>query len=375
MQFGEFLDLLKAGWVELSQITLSKDEIMDRSKSDGLSKGIAVGQTFWFIAQVIARRTQHLAVTPLELTTLALASLNWIAFILWWDKPYDVQCPVKIDIPETWTDTVSVASEFTPFRETSTGPQAVINPVTVGEEIPESKDDCQTEEKFQPRKRIIQTIVKIWHSGQGQLLSVLHELSLAITEPVMDIYKSIFKRLQQERDTFGHFLGTFVLISQPISGPFNSLLGANHMLDGERYCPKDRVGIFYACGSPSILIRSLIATIAGCMFAGLHLIGWHADFPTSKEQHLWGIASILMMTAPLLTIINFLFQIYRIPRGSIKFIIHDGCGVILLVLMVLNIFLCIPARIFLLMEGVAALRRLPTTAYEAVDWTLKTPHI
>jgi len=50
------------------------EAIMDRSKGDALSKGIAILQTGWFILQCIARKIQGLAVTELEVVTLAFAT-------------------------------------------------------------------------------------------------------------------------------------------------------------------------------------------------------------------------------------------------------------------------------------------------------------
>src|SRR6266542_677188 len=71
-------------------------DIKDRSKGDFLSKLIAILQTTWFIFQCIARGQQRLALTELELVTLALASLNAITYIFWWHKPLGVQEPVRI---------------------------------------------------------------------------------------------------------------------------------------------------------------------------------------------------------------------------------------------------------------------------------------
>ena len=92
----EFSELLAAGKIEFPTVTV--EEIEDRSKSDGFSKTIALGQTFWFVAQCIARRSQHLDLTPVELLTLSLAVLNGLMYFLWWNKPLDVRCPVRVDL-------------------------------------------------------------------------------------------------------------------------------------------------------------------------------------------------------------------------------------------------------------------------------------
>lgn len=76
--------------------TITADQIEDKSKGDALSKGIALLQLTWFIVQIIARAAQGLAVTELELTTAALAGLNSIMYIFWWNKPRDVRFPVEL---------------------------------------------------------------------------------------------------------------------------------------------------------------------------------------------------------------------------------------------------------------------------------------
>ena len=89
-----FSELLTAGKIEFPTVT--EEEIEDRSKADGFSKTIALGQTLWFVAQCIARRAQHLDLTPIELLTLSLAVLNGVMYFLWWNKPMDVRCPIRV---------------------------------------------------------------------------------------------------------------------------------------------------------------------------------------------------------------------------------------------------------------------------------------
>jgi len=86
------------------RIRITEKEIADRSKGDALAKIILVFQSSWFIFQCIARYVQGLSITQLELTTLALASLNGITFILWFDKPLGVQAPVRVYMKRKLTD-------------------------------------------------------------------------------------------------------------------------------------------------------------------------------------------------------------------------------------------------------------------------------
>ena len=119
----EFSELFAAGKIEFPKITV--DEIEDRSKSDGFSKTIALGQTLWFVAQCITRRSQHLDLTLVELLTLSLAVLNGLMYFLWWNKPLDVRCPVRVclldksytsDLSDTSDKTESLMDHFGEFQ-------------------------------------------------------------------------------------------------------------------------------------------------------------------------------------------------------------------------------------------------------------------
>ena len=89
-----FSELLTAEKIEFPTVTV--EEIEDRSKADGFSKTIALGQTLWFVAQCIARKAHHHDLTTVELLTLSLAVLNGVMYFLWWNKPMDVRCPARV---------------------------------------------------------------------------------------------------------------------------------------------------------------------------------------------------------------------------------------------------------------------------------------
>ncbi|KIM25421.1 hypothetical protein M408DRAFT_48689, partial [Serendipita vermifera MAFF 305830] len=83
----------------LEFITPTKAELKDKGKSDGLTKLIILVQTSWFIIQCIARGTQGLPLTELEVITLAYAMLNFFIYMFWWDKPRNVECPIRVYKP------------------------------------------------------------------------------------------------------------------------------------------------------------------------------------------------------------------------------------------------------------------------------------
>jgi hypothetical protein len=85
--------------LENKQITLPTEaEIRDKSKSDSLAKIFVLIQTLWFVMQCIARRLERLPTTELEIVTLAYATISFGMFIAWWDKPRNVECPIRVSL-------------------------------------------------------------------------------------------------------------------------------------------------------------------------------------------------------------------------------------------------------------------------------------
>ena len=46
--------------------------------------------------QCIARAVEHLPVTHLEIVTLAYAAMNFVIYVFWWNKPVNVNRPVRV---------------------------------------------------------------------------------------------------------------------------------------------------------------------------------------------------------------------------------------------------------------------------------------
>ena len=74
----------------------TEEEINDRGKSDWLAKSLVLLQTSWFVMQCIARAKEHLPITHLEIVTLAYAAMNFVIYIFWWNKPLNVNRPVRV---------------------------------------------------------------------------------------------------------------------------------------------------------------------------------------------------------------------------------------------------------------------------------------
>ena len=94
--------LVREGYIEFPDIT--QREIRDRSKGDVLSKSLVILQTGWFVVQCMARGVEHLPITELELVTVAFATLNFVTYLFWWNKPLNVERPFRVLLKKPMAD-------------------------------------------------------------------------------------------------------------------------------------------------------------------------------------------------------------------------------------------------------------------------------
>ena len=99
---------------------ITKKEIRDKSKADMFGKLVAGFQAGWLVTQVIARGIQHLPVTLLELSTVALITCTGAALLFWFNKPLNVETPTNLQLDFSVAEILVQAGEpaKAPFRDT-----------------------------------------------------------------------------------------------------------------------------------------------------------------------------------------------------------------------------------------------------------------
>jgi len=102
LTYGLLENLLKIKDLDF-EISITEEEIQDKSKGDFLAKVLAGLQVFWFVVQCLARVAQRHDLTQLELVTLVLASLNTLMYVFWVDKPLNVAVPVRVAVKRRLT--------------------------------------------------------------------------------------------------------------------------------------------------------------------------------------------------------------------------------------------------------------------------------
>lgn len=75
-------------------------EVWDKSKADIFTKCFVCGQISWLVLQVVGRLVQQLPITTLELITLSYVLCTFATYIMWLHKPLDVETPthIKLDV-------------------------------------------------------------------------------------------------------------------------------------------------------------------------------------------------------------------------------------------------------------------------------------
>jgi len=215
---------------------ISKAEIEDKSKGDAISKGVVILQTGWFVTQCIARGVQGLPITELELVTVAFAALNFVIYVLWWDKPLEVQRGVRVYKKRRTEETV---------------------------------DDGDVE-----------ATVGFW----GALRDALSNLPAAIVRGPMT-------------DPFKDSLWVIRVLIWPLYKPANILIpdGESEAVEIKRvdtFYPSNWV----TSKKFAIFLVGAI-TVA---FGAIHCIGWSFDFPSGIEKTLWRVASLSITGVPIL---------------------------------------------------------------------------
>ena len=101
-------------------------EIKDKGKSDWLAKSLVLLQTSWFVMQCIARAIKHFPVTHLEIVTLAYAAMNFVIYAFWWNKPLNVDRPVRVFLRSDVEEPISGAPRLV-SQANRTGLDGILN--------------------------------------------------------------------------------------------------------------------------------------------------------------------------------------------------------------------------------------------------------
>ncbi|KIK53920.1 hypothetical protein GYMLUDRAFT_178172, partial [Collybiopsis luxurians FD-317 M1] len=104
------------------------------------------------------------------------------------------------------------------------------------------------------------------------------------------------------------------------------------------------------------------------MFGAIHCAAWTSKFPSTAEEVLWKVCSLLVTCVPMyLAWVNIIVNIHpNLPTWVWRSIKWVSMG---------TLFMYILARLSLIVQSFVSLRDLPPGIFKAVQWTNFIPHI
>ncbi|KAF8059243.1 hypothetical protein FPV67DRAFT_1634143 [Lyophyllum atratum] len=337
-------DLLNSGSIRMPNIT--KEEINDRSKSDGVAKCLVIGQTGWFVLQCAERWVEGLVVTELELITAALALLNGFMYFFWWDKPFDVRTPVPVYLieephrvkPELQIDGQLLRCDCYALYSHPSAEHYKFSRGNSGVTLPTFSQQLEKRMKAISLKALCRRM--------------LSTLSFNLEWPLLAI-KFTSHRLN---DMTGWATTAYYAVAAE-----DRYVGMFHSVDTDVTSGV----MFGAC------------SIIGMIFGAIHCVGWHFVFSTHTELIVWRVCSVTITSIPAVLFI------YSVASYISKTTLHNSAGHtvsgIVVNMMEFISIVSVPiymlTRISLLLVAFLTLRNLPDGAYAAVNWTSRLPHI
>jgi hypothetical protein len=134
--------------------------------------------------------------------------------------------------------------------------------------------------------------------------------------------------------------------------------------------------------SDNAISFTLILPVSGSTFGALHCLAWNFTYPTGAERNIWRAASLTTALAPISTIILLLVLAMFGKSGEGHrgrwMILDKLCSFIEWILIATTALPTggyVLARLVLLVEAFALLRRQPANVFQTVDWTKFLPHV
>ncbi|KIK51383.1 hypothetical protein GYMLUDRAFT_394703 [Collybiopsis luxurians FD-317 M1] len=322
-------------------------EIKDRSHSDWFGKLVAVGQTSWFIVQLLARWIEGLPVTALEVMTLAFAAMNILIYFFWWDKPQEIGYHIHVQ---------RIASRTRANRERIV-------------ERADSDDDDPPDIPVLPNSG--PWIFLAWNWLRETFKNSIRSLG----RKIHGWWSNYFGRNFTGNTLVDAVLNIALVIYYIIWGPFNALMNSFIIREEDELLlefPSERVRSFERIPGlePTNAMDKCVAYGAAVMFGAIHCAGWASQFPDTIEEWLWRYSSLVVTGIPIyLAFVNVVHYMVDAKSRS------RWWFTLLRWIYLFAVPTYIIARLALIIQAFLTLRNLSPDTFKAVQWTTFIPHI
>lgn len=308
-----------AKWGKLPRITSA--EVQDKSNASSLAKLLVFWQALWMIVQVIGRTAHNLPVTLLELHTVLHAFCAVAMYFTWWAKPVDVECPTLV--------TGLTAEECRYLRD---GAESE-NPTNPFAKVPRDGQQQQQQQNNNSDSNCTQS------SGSDEEENPSDKIYLTSRA---GLGKLMYLYLSHESDIFKSYF-------EVIASGYRTLWASRKRMWRE----------------------GVSISVVGLVYGGVHLAAWNKFFPTKAEKILWQISSLATAIASSTFVLTLCLSVFVRRGTSDSKWVGKICGIVVGI----GLFPCFFFRVYLLLEGFLALRRLPARSYEIAKWANMWPHV
>ena len=370
--------------------------ILDKNKSDGLSKLLACVQAAWMIVEVIGRRIGGLQVTLLEINTLAHVFCALIIYVVWWHKPQLVRKPATFD--GDWTAPlcayVYMSSRVSGRKNTSTKNDRTIAETEISLVA------------FYPRTNWPSSCVKAGDShnvaasqypqdssprGSFRLRLMMSQSNQSSLAEVRRTETSDEVNAPDSERNLRWCLAAEAMVKYPaIKQRFKTIaftdIEGNQTTCLQEEQPEELLVTCSTNWSRKGLLPGQFGLVTGMVlwsvsmaYGGIHASAWDTFFPSKVESKMWRFSSLYISSSGLLwCIINMLAELWKpfddywnrtvLPHPPFdKSIPLVACCAVWRAMYIL-------VRAFLVMEAFISIRQLSSSAYETPNWTQTIPH-
>ncbi|KAJ4371157.1 hypothetical protein N0V83_004373 [Neocucurbitaria cava] len=340
---------------------LSRAEIQDKSKASNLAKTIVCLQAIWFCIQCFTRWGTGYSTSLLELNTFAHCVCALMIFILWWNKPLDVEEPTLINV----SNHLELASMMALCSGAKQERQA--NPLKRSHVIlRESSGQAPFSEK---EDKIILAPFQAYRGFQFVGYCAKHPRTiLKIHE------RTIPGKLTLDQNDMRRWEFAERALLKYHTDAWRGTIN-NFVVDCNKSMLVDRVGDIPEISTVSRGAIFATFAFAGFLYGGVHLAAWSNAFRSDTEAWLWKISAVILASSGPLSIpfivAEALWNFNSSSHGSLKGIY---AGAILILIPICGIVYC-ACRVYLVVESFLNLTHLEESTFMVPRWSQYFPHI
>lgn len=310
---------------------ISEEDVKDKSKGSSFTKFAACIQATWFCLSCVARISQRLPISLLEVNTFAHALCTVIVYTLWWRKPLDVEQPLVLHeegirplLAYMW-----MASKTSCIPKPSNTRGSVT--VTVGRD-PEfeaiiyekaSSQATATNADVSNNTQVVSPNIPPVHNLSTRSPNVANSLTIKVTTtaPLPDTGFRVNGTSTRWKVTTTHTDGNDEIYTNTHYNPavFNLTPDdvrrwklAREAMDKYRLTKpstnldlvtmKPIAELMDSEGQAGWAATFWVSFVAAC-YGGLHALGWNARFPSHRELILWRVSALIIASPAALCVL------------------------------------------------------------------------